>query len=90
MAVNRDVSADDGASEEARLMAARVRERAATFPGPEELAAMTAEALGKPRQDMSQADIRRLATNAISQAQQVSRLLTRLAGLLDEPGERDA
>lgn len=71
-------------------MAARVRERAATFPSPEELAAMTAEALGKHRADMSPADIRNLATNAISQAQQVSQLLSRLADLVNEPGERDA
>jgi hypothetical protein len=80
----------DEPSAESRLMAARVRERAATLPGPEELAAMTAEALGKPRKDMSPAEIRKLATDAIAQAQQVSHLLTRLAGLLDGPGERDA
>lgn len=76
----------DDISEESRLMAARVRERAgATVPSPADLAAMTADALGKPGTEMSAAEIRQLAADAIEQAQKVSYLLGQLAGLLDSP-----
>jgi len=71
-------------SEETRMMAARVRERASHLPTAGELADMT---IGAGR-DMSPEEIRQLATAAIEQASQVAYLLGRLAGLLDEPGER--
>ena len=77
---------DDGqVSEETRLMAERILEQAATFPTPERLAAMAAEALRTPGRDMSAEEIRELAASAITQAQQVSYYLKRLAALLDEP-----
>jgi hypothetical protein len=72
----------DDISDEARLMAARVRERAERLPTAAELAALTMTAGGR---DMSAAEIRQLGTDAIAQAQQVSYLLGKLAGLLDEP-----
>ena len=74
----------DDISDEARLMAAQVRERASHLPTAGELADMT---IGSGR-DMSPDEIRALATAAIEQASQVSYLLGRLAGLLDQPGER--
>ncbi len=78
----------DGISRETRLMAARVRERAASLPTPERLAAMAAEALRTPGRDMSAEEIAALADRAIAQAQQVSYYLARLAVLLGE-GEQD-
>lgn len=74
---------DDAVSEETLIMVARIRERAAHIPTAADLAEMT---LAAGAQDMSPAEIRQLATKAIDQAQQVSFLLGRLAGLLDEPG----
>lgn len=76
----------DDISPEARLMAAQVRQRAAGIPTTDELAAMAAGALGKPGAEMSPEEIRDLAASAIDQAQKVSHLLGRLAGLLDQAG----
>lgn len=81
--MNPDGNAGD-ISDEARLMAAQVRERASHFPTAGELADM---AIGAQR-DMSPDEIRALARAAVEQASQVSYLLGRLAGLLDQPGER--
>jgi len=77
----------DDLPEDIRLMAAHVQAKAARMPGAEELAEGIAEALSAPREDMSPDDIRKLAANAIRQAQQVSFLLGKLATLLDEPQE---
>ena len=82
-----ETPAGDEVSGEARLMAARVRERARTLPTAAELAGMAYDASGR---DMSPDEIRQLAIEAIEQAQKVSWLLGKLAGLLDVPGERDA
>jgi hypothetical protein len=72
-------------SEEARLLAERVRERAAAMPTAADLADMTADALTS-RSEMSPAEIRRLAADALSKAQEVSFLLGRLAGILGDGG----
>lgn len=53
--------------------------------GPDMLAGLAAHAIGRPDRDMTAAEIRALAADAIAQAQKVSYLLGRLAALLDEP-----
>ena len=76
------MASDDNISAESRVKAARVRERAATMPHAADIAGMAMDA---PRGDMTPEEIRALATEAITQAERVSFLLGRLAGLLDEP-----
>ena len=74
---------DDLISPEALEAAQRVRQRAM-----DEM--LTADALANltitaaEGSDMTSAEIRRLAASAIDQAQQISYLLGRLAGLLDD------
>lgn len=75
-------------SDETRALAREVRDRAARMPDAAGLADMTADALTCPRSQMSPDEIRRLAAEALTQAQQVAFLLGKLAGLLgDKPGE---
>lgn len=71
---------DDDISDEARVIAARVQERAAHAPQASEIAqmAMTSGA------DMTPDEIRQLATDAIAQAARVAYLLGSLAALLDD------
>lgn len=82
-------NADDGISDEARVMAERVRERAAHLPDAAEIAGMAMDA---PRGGMTQAEVRELATEAIKHAERVSFLLGKLAALLgsDPAGEPHA
>jgi hypothetical protein len=71
-------------------MAARVRELAGAGPTAEELAAITADALARTREDMTAADIRRLAVTALTLSQQAAFLLGKLAALTgDGAGEPD-
>lgn len=72
---------EDEISEETRLMAAQVRERAARMPSAQQLADMAAGVLGKQGKDMSPAEIRELVSVAIGQSQQMAFLLGKLAGL---------
>lgn len=76
---------DDHISEEARLLAERVRLRAAAMPGEGDLAGMTAEALSRTGGPMTPEQIRAVAAQALSQARQVTRLLGQLAALLESP-----
>jgi hypothetical protein len=76
---------DDDLTEENRMLVARVRDRAAASPGAAQIAGLMTEAAAKGGQ-MSAEEIRGLAREALAQAQQVSFLLGRLAGLLDEEG----
>lgn len=71
----------DEISDEARMLAERVRDRAASLPDAAVIAGMAMTTGG----EMSPAEIRQLAIDAIEQAQRVSFLLGRLASLLDEP-----
>lgn len=80
--------ADDQISEEARLLAERVRERASEMPTAGDLEVLAADALTATGSPMTAAEIRALAAEALANATQVSRLLVRLAGLLEErPGD---
>jgi len=72
-------------SDEARLMAARARARAAGLPDAASIAAMALTHGGS----MSDEEARELAATAIAQAAQVSYLLGRLASLTpEEPAGR--
>jgi hypothetical protein len=66
-------------SAETRLIATRVRERAAHAPQASEIAAMALT----PGADMTPDEIRQLATDAIAQAARVAYLLGNLAALMD-------
>jgi hypothetical protein len=70
---------DDDISEEARVIAARVRERAARAPQAADIAEMALT----PGAEMSPDEVRQLATDAVAQAAQVAFLLGQLATLLD-------
>ena len=72
----------DEVSQEARMVAGRVRERAESFPDAAEIAGLVLDRNGG---DMGAAEIRQLAEDAIRQAQQVSYLLGKLAALLETP-----
>jgi len=68
-------------------MATAVRLRAAQALMGAGLAGLAADVLATPRREMSHEDIRALAAHAIEQSQQVSYLLGRLAGLMDDGDE---
>jgi transcriptional regulator with XRE-family HTH domain len=71
------------------LRVAEIRSRAARLPGPDEIGALEAAALAKPRETMTPAEIRALAAQAIAHLQEVAGTLAVLSALLadDEPGE---
>lgn len=75
----------DDISDEARLLAERVRVRAAAMPGEDALASLAAEALSSPGGTMTPAQVRALAAEALSQARQVAALLGQLAEILEDP-----
>jgi hypothetical protein len=77
--------ADGQISEESRLLAQQVRERAQAMPTEADVAAMAADALTATGSSMTPAQIRALAAEALRKAQEVSGLLGRLANLLDRP-----
>lgn len=81
----RDAGEDDRISEEARLMAARVRARAEQMPTPEQIAGLGADAFSKQAEHMSPAEIRRLFAEVVAQSQQMAYLLGKLAGLEGTP-----
>ena len=63
---------------------AGVRSRAARLPGPDEIRALEAAALAKPRQAMTPAEIRARATEAIAQLHEVADKLAELSALLGD------
>ena len=67
---------------------AEVRSRAASLPGPDQIRALEAGALAKPRKTLTPVEIRALAAEAIAQLHEVAGKLTKLSALLgDESGE---
>jgi hypothetical protein len=72
-------------SGEARAMAAGVIARGRAAPSAAAVADLEQQALSKERDEMTPAEIRELAARALSQAQQISRLMNRLADLLASP-----
>jgi len=76
---------DDKISDETRRMVTRIRERAAAGPDAAEIAALLTTA-GAKGPEMSAEQIRALSRDTLVLAGQVSFLLGKLAGLLDEGG----
>jgi hypothetical protein len=70
------------------LQIAEVGARAALLPDADEIEALEARALAKPRETMTQAEIRALTAQAISQLHEVADSLAKLSGLLGD-GETD-
>jgi transcriptional regulator with XRE-family HTH domain len=80
---------------DAVLRLAEIRSRAARLPGPDEIKTLEGAALAKPRETMTQAEIRALAAAAIAHLREVADKLTELSALLgddeageDKPGDR--
>jgi hypothetical protein len=71
------------------LRLAEVRSRAASLPGPDQIRALEAAVLARPRRTLAPAEIRALAAEAIGHLHEVAGKLTELSALLgdDEPGE---
>jgi hypothetical protein len=74
---------------EVAMRLAAVRSRAASLPGPDQIRALEAAALAKPRKTMTQAEIRVLSAAAIAHLHEVAGQLAELSALLgdDEAGE---
>ena len=74
---------------EVALRLAAVRARAASLPGPDQVRALEAAALAKPRRTMRPTEIRALAAESIASLQEVAGKLAELSALLgdDEAGE---
>ena len=71
------------------LRLAEVRSRAAGLPGPDQVRALEAAALARPRRTMTPAEIRALAAESIASLHEVAGKLAELSALLggDEAGE---
>ncbi len=70
------------------LRLAEVRSRAASLPGPDEIRALEAAVLAKPRETMTPAEIRALAAESITSLREVADKLAELSALLgDEASE---
>lgn len=84
-----DLSSGMAAGAEVALRLAAVRARAASLPGPDQIRALEAAALAKPRKTMTSAEIRALAAESIASLQEVIGKLAELSALLgdDEAGE---
>ena len=77
-----------GLGVDAALQLAEARSRAARLPGPDEVRALEAAALAKPRGTMTPADIRALAAEAIAHLHEVAGKLAELSVLLgDDEGK---
>ena len=63
---------------------AAVRARAASLPGPDQVRALEAAALAKPRRTMTPAEIRALAVESIASLHEVAGKLADLSALLDD------
>jgi len=68
---------------------AEVRSRAVSLPGPDQIRALEAAVLAKPRRTLTPAEIRALAAEAIGHLHEIAGKLTELSALLgdDEAGE---
>jgi hypothetical protein len=69
---------------ELAMRLAAVRARAASLPGPDQIRALEAAALTKPRQTMTPAQIRALATESIASLHEVAGKLAELSALLSD------
>lgn len=81
--MTEETGAHDEISEETRRMVADIRRRAAASPGSAEIADLLTLTAARGS-EMSAEEIRALGRDTIAQAQQVSYLLGKLAGLLED------
>jgi hypothetical protein len=79
-----DISPGLALGAEFALRLAAVRSRAASLPGPDEIRALEAAALTKPRETMTPAEIRALAAESIASLHEVACKLAELSALLDD------
>ena len=63
---------------------AAVRARAASLPGPDQIRALEAAALAKPRRTMTPAEIRALSAASIARLHEVAGQLAELSALLGD------
>ena len=84
-----DLSRGMALGHDAALQLAEVRSRAARLPGPDEIRALEAAALAKPRETMTPAEIRTLAVEAIAHLHEVADQLAELSALLDDEAAED-
>jgi len=68
------------------LRLAAVRSRAASLPGPDQVRALEAAALARPRKTMTPAQIRALAAESIASLNEVAGKLAELSALLGDEG----
>ena len=81
-------AAGDDVSQETRMLVARARQQAAGLPDSSAIAGMAFTAIRGGNPDLTIREIHDLAVHAISQANQVSFLLGRLAGILGDDDVR--
>ena len=86
--IAREVSPGMALGADFAIRLAEVRSRAARLPAPEEIKALEAAALAKPRESMTPAEIRARATEAIAHLHEVAAKLTELSALLDNDGDK--
>jgi transcriptional regulator with XRE-family HTH domain len=80
----RDLSPGMALGADFAIRLAEVRSRAARLPGPEEIRALEAAALVKPREAMTPAEIRARAAEAIAHLHEVASKLAELSALLGD------
>lgn len=85
--MTQDPGGTDDITQETWVMVARVRERATRVPLGADLGSLAVDAALAPVRDMTPDEIRRLGATAVDQARQISFLLGKLAGLLDDEHE---
>jgi transcriptional regulator with XRE-family HTH domain len=79
-----DLAPGMAAGTEFALRLAALRARAASLPGPDQIRALEAAALAKPRKTMTPAQIRALAAESIASLHEVADQLAELSALLDD------
>jgi transcriptional regulator with XRE-family HTH domain len=84
-----DLSQGMALGTDAALRLAEVRSRTARLPGPDEIRALEAAALARPRETMTAAEIRAVAAEAIAQLHEVAGKLAELSALLGEQTGED-
>ena len=79
-----DLSHGLGLGTDFAVRVAEVRSRAASLPDPDQIRALEAAALAKPRETMTPAEIRALAAEAIAHLHEVAGQLAELSALLGD------
>ena len=72
------------------VSSSQFRSRAASLPGPDEIRALEAAVLAKPRETMTPAEIRALAAESIASLREVADKLAELSALLGDEADEGA